>query len=78
MDRRSFIKKLAVVPVITCVGVPVLEEENKFLSIEMSWEDKQFIESMHFTAVEIARFYKVPPALLGNYSASVFKSASEE
>ena len=43
----------------------VLEEGMKWQQVSMSSEDAQFLESRSFQAYEIARWFRVPPHLLG-------------
>jgi len=43
----------------------VLEEGMKWQQVSMSSEDAQFLESRSFQAYEVARWFRVPPHLLG-------------
>lgn len=55
---------------------PVLEGGTEFQQVSMSLEDAQWIAARRFSVEEVARVFKVPPALIGdmgntNYSNSV-------
>jgi phage portal protein BeeE len=46
--------------------MPLLEEGLTVESIGFSAEDSQFVESRQFSVIEIARWFSVPPTLIGD------------
>jgi HK97 family phage portal protein len=51
-------------------SVPILEKGMEFQAIGMSNEDAQFLESRRFQVSEIARWFGVPPHLIGDIERS--------
>lgn len=48
----------------------LLEEGGKFTKANSSNEDSQFLETRQFQIAEVARFYNIPPHLIGDLSRS--------
>lgn len=46
-------------------GTAVLEEGTEFQSISMTSEDAQFLQTREFVAEDIARWFRVPPHMIG-------------
>lgn len=59
-------------------GVAVLQEGMKYTAVSMSNEDAQLIESRSFQVEDIARFFGVPPHMLGVRGAASFASAEQQ
>lgn len=51
-------------------GVPVLEQGLEFQSIGMSSEDAQFLETRKFEVSDIARWFGIPPHMIGDVERS--------
>ena len=51
-------------------GLPVLEQGMEFQSIGMSSEDAQFLETRKFEVSDIARWFGVPPHMIGDVERS--------
>jgi hypothetical protein len=51
-------------------GVPVLEQGLDFQSIGMSSEDAQFLETRKFEVSDIARWFGIPPHMIGDVERS--------
>lgn len=52
----------------------ILEEGMTFSQLQFSQKDSQFIESRNFTVREIARIFRVPPALIGDIEKASYSS----
>lgn len=51
-------------------GVPVFEDGMEWQSISMSNDDAQFLETRKFTITDIARWFGVPPHMIGDVERS--------
>lgn len=51
-------------------GVPVLEQGMDFQSIGMTNEDSQFLETRRFEVSDIARWFGIPPHMIGDVERS--------
>lgn len=58
--------------------VAVLEEGLKFTPTAMRPEDAQFIESRKFQTIEIARWFGVPPHMLGELDKASYASIEQQ
>lgn len=56
----------------------VLEEGMKWEQIGLSNEDSQFLESRQFSVTEIARWFRVPPHMIGDLTRSTFSNIENE
>lgn len=59
-------------------SVLVLEEESDLQPFSVSPEASQFLETRQFSITEIARWYNVPPHLLGDLSKATFSNIEEQ
>lgn len=59
-------------------GTAVLEQGLKIETIGMSSEDAQFIETRKYQAVDIARFWNVPPHKIGILDRATFSNIEEQ
>jgi hypothetical protein len=51
-------------------GLPVLEDGLEFVSMGMTNEDAQFLETRKFTVSDIARWFGIPPHMVGDVERS--------
>lgn len=51
-------------------GVPVLEDGMEWKSISMSNDDAQFLETRKFSITDIARWFGIPPHMIGDVERS--------
>jgi HK97 family phage portal protein len=51
-------------------GVPVFEDGMKWANISMTADDAQFLETRHFTVADIARWFGLPPHMIGEIEKS--------
>ena len=56
----------------------LLEEGGKFTKANSSNEDSQFLETRQFQIAEVARFYNVPPHLIGDLQHSTFSNIEHQ
>lgn len=59
-------------------NVMVLEEGMKWHQVGMSHEDAQFLETRKFTIQEIARWFRVPPHLIGDLEKATFSNIEQQ
>jgi HK97 family phage portal protein len=50
----------------------------KYQSMSMSSVDAQYLESRHFSVIEIARWFRVPPTLIGDMTRVSYASSESE
>lgn len=58
--------------------VAVLEEGMTFNSISIPPEDAQFLETRQFQVTEIARWFRVPPHMIGDLSHATFSNIEHQ
>ena len=58
--------------------VAVLEEGMKYTPISISPEQAQFLETRKFQIDEIARFFRVPPHMIGDLEKSSFNNIEQQ
>ena len=58
-------------------GTAVLEEGAKFEALTMTSTDAQFAELRAFQLAEVARAFRVPPAILQDFSKVTYKNSDE-
>jgi HK97 family phage portal protein len=51
-------------------GVPVLDDGMEWQNISMSNDDAQFLETRRFTVTDVARWFGVPPHMIGDLEKS--------
>lgn len=60
-------------------GAPaVLEEGMEFEKLEISNEDRQFLETRRFQVEEVARIFRVPPHMIGDLSHATFSNIESQ
>ena len=58
--------------------IAVLEEGVKYQQIAIPPEEAQFLETRKFQIDEIARFYRVPPHMVGDLEKSSFNNIKQQ
>ena len=58
--------------------VAVLEDGLKWMSVAMTSEDAQFLETRKFQITEIARWFRIPPHLLGDLDRATFSNIEQQ
>lgn len=58
-------------------AVAVLEEGLKWTQISMSADDAQMLESRKFSTMALARIFRVPPPVIGEFEGGNYSSISE-
>jgi len=56
----------------------VLEGGMKIEPVGFSSEDSQFLQSRHFSVIEIARWFRVPPTMVGDMTRVSYSSSESE
>jgi len=56
----------------------ILEEGMKFNQFTLSQKDSQFLETRKFGVVEVARWFNVPPSLIGDLERAILKNAEQQ
>jgi HK97 family phage portal protein len=56
----------------------VLEGGMKIEPVGFTAEDSQFLESRHFSVIEIARWFRVPPTMIGDMTRVSYSSSESE
>lgn len=56
----------------------VLEEGMKWNAITMDSDDAQFLETRKFQVVDIARFFRVPPHMIGELERATFSNIEQQ
>jgi HK97 family phage portal protein len=56
----------------------VLEEGMKWQKIGMSNDDAQFLETRRFTVTEIARWFRLPPHMIGDLERATFTNIEQQ
>lgn len=59
-------------------GVPVIEEGMKVANVGMSHDDAQFLETRQFQVTDVARWFGVPPHMIGDLSKSSFSNIEQQ
>ena len=60
-------------------GTPaVLEQGTKATPLQMSAKDSQFIETLNYQVVDIARIFRVPPHMIGDLSRATFSNVEQQ
>jgi len=59
-------------------GIAVLEDGMKYRQIGIPPEDSQFLETRKFQVNEIARWFRIPPHLLGDLERATFSNIEEQ
>lgn len=59
-------------------GVAILEEGMQYQQIGMPPEDSQFLETRKFQVNEIARWFRLPPHMLGDLERATFSNIEEQ
>ena len=59
-------------------GVPVLEEGLKWEQIGLSNDDAQFLETRKFQVTDVARWFRVPPHMLGDLERATFSNIEHQ
>jgi len=59
-------------------GVPLLEEGVKATSVGMSHDDAQFLETRQFQVTDVARWFGVPPHMIGDLSRATFSNIEQQ
>lgn len=59
-------------------GVPILQPGMKYHQLTMSNEDAQFIATRQFQIGDIARWYNIPPHLIGDLSRATFTNIEHQ
>ena len=59
-------------------GVMVLEEGMAWSQIGLNNEDSQFLETRQFEVTDIARWFRIPPHMIGDLTRSTFSNIEEE
>jgi HK97 family phage portal protein len=57
--------------------IAVLEEGLKWQAVSVSPDDAQMLESRRFSTMALARIFRVPPPVLGDYEGGNYSSVSE-
>ena len=57
--------------------IAILEEGMKFNAISVNPRDAQFIEGRAFQILEIARWFRIPPHMIGDLSRATFSNIEE-
>ena len=74
--RESFTEKFA--GALNAGRTVVLEAGMDLQQIGFSSEDAQFLESRQFSAIEIARWFRVPPTMVGDMTRVSYSSSESE
>jgi len=56
----------------------VLEEGMEWSQLGLNNEDSQFLETRQFSVTEIARWFRIPPHMIGDLTRSTFSNIEEE
>lgn len=56
----------------------ILEEGMKFNPMSLSQKDAEFLETRKFQVTEIARWFNVPPSLIGDLERATFKNTEQQ
>jgi HK97 family phage portal protein len=56
----------------------ILEGGMKLEPVGFTSEDAQFLESRHFSVIEIARWFRVPPTMVGDMTRVSYSSSESE
>ncbi|MDP3911916.1 MAG: phage portal protein, partial [Gemmatimonadales bacterium] len=59
-------------------GVAVLEEGVEPEQISLTWKDAQFLESRQFQIGEIARWFRMPPHMIGDLARATFSNIEQQ
>ena len=59
-------------------GTAILEEGLKWQAISMNNNDSQFLETRKFTVAEIARWFRVPPHMVGDLERATFSNIEQQ
>lgn len=59
-------------------GVPILQPGMSYKQLTMSMEDAQFIATRQFQITDVARWFNVPPHLIGDLSRATFSNIEHQ
>ena len=59
-------------------GIIILEDGAKFSPLKINFEDAQFLESRKFEIEEIARWFDLPPHLLGHLDKATYSNIEQQ
>jgi HK97 family phage portal protein len=74
--EESFSKKFA--GALNSGRTVILEGGMTIQPVGFSSEDAQFLESRHFSVIEIARWFRVPPTMIGDMTRVSYSSSESE
>ncbi len=59
-------------------GVPLLEDGMKAAAVGMSHDDAQYLQTRQFQVTDVARWFGVPPHMIGDLSRATFSNIEQQ